>query len=132
MDRYPRCVKYLVLCLALLHTMTGGHLVCYAHSHLSQYDQHEHYCDHSYHQTSMGHLPTCCQDCPNDYKHVCDGQLAVRTLRSIDEAEKRFPPPPACVAFVPVMPQSVLLETIAASPSVCSLRLHLFYGVLLI
>ena len=130
MDRYPSFVKYLVLALALLHTMAGGHLVCHAHSYLPQTAHHSaHHCGPS---TSMGHPQTCCQDVPNDYKHLCTGQLAVRTLRCVDDTEKQFPPLPACVAFVPVMYPPVTLDTIAVSPSVYSLRLHLFYGVLLI
>jgi len=51
----------------------------------------------------------------------------------IDEAEKWISVPFfACISLVPVMSQPLLLDTVAVYPSVCSLRLHLFYGVLLI
>jgi len=134
MDRYPSFVKHLVLSLAFLHTMTGGHLVCYAHSHFAQPSQHGQHCDHPHHQSPGIQQPLCCQDCPNDYKHICNGQRAVRTLRSIiDEAEQLISVSlSACVSIVPVMIPPVLSAAVAVYPSVGSLRLHLFYGVLLI
>ncbi|MCL2711317.1 MAG: hypothetical protein FWE95_10590 [Planctomycetaceae bacterium] len=131
MDRYPRCIKWLVLALALLHTTAGGHLVCHVHSHLSRLDQQQRHCDHN---RSLGiQQATCCQDCPYNYKHICNEQLAVRTLRTVDEAEKLVSVSPVpCVSFVPVMYPPVLPDTVADYSSVRSLRLHLFYGVLLI
>jgi len=137
MDRYSCCMKYLVLALALLHPMSGGHMVCHAHSHLVRFVQHEHRVQHGHHcdqHPSPGiQQPACCQDCPYNYKHVCNGQLAARTFRSVDEAEQLISvATSAGVSFLPVMVLPVLRDAVAACPSVCVLRLHLFYGVLLI
>jgi len=135
MERYPSCLKYLVLVLALLHSLTGGHLVCYAYSHLSQLNQHEHRC-HSPHCQSPGSLKSCCQDVPYDCQHICDGQLATRTLRGTDEAATLVPIPSSdCVSFVSAFYPSVLSDdrdAIAGLYPALPLRLHLFYKVLLI
>ena len=131
MGRYSSYTTYLVLALSLLYTMTGGHLVCYAHLHLSQLDQQQRHCDHN--RSSGIQQATCCQDCPYNYKHICNGQLAIRTLRIVVEAEPLVSVSPIpCVFITPVMYPPILPDTVAAYSSVCSLRLHLFYGVLLI
>jgi hypothetical protein len=62
--------------------------------------------------------------------------LVLLTLRSIDEIAKRLSVPfSAFVSTVPIVYQPVLVgfrDTVAIHSAAFSLRLHLFYGVLLI
>ena len=140
MDRYPDCIKYLVLLLVLLHTLVSGHLFCCAHAHsLPQISCAEKPCDHSHCQPPKDHPPTCCcQDDSCDHPDPCNGNepLVLLTVRSIDDIAKWHSVPfSALVSTVPVVYQPVLVgfrDTIAIHPSALSLRLHLFYGVLLI
>ena len=140
MERYPNCLKHLVLLVALLHTLAGGHTVCYAYSYLPQFDQYvKRHCGHLHCQPPENHPLTChCQDCPRNCEHFCNSneQQAIRASRSIDEAKQLVPVPFSdCVSFVFAFYPSVLpdvRDAISVFPPALPLRLHLFYGVLLI
>ncbi len=158
MDRYPALLKYLVVCLAFLHTLAGGHIYCCAHVHWTETEsgnvadtlftlRHSHHShqgghrhDHSHHRVTDESQDStcCCQDDPCSHDHACDGngQQAISTQRSVDEAAKLFPVPlPFFVSIVPVTTPSVATgfhDTIPVPSPALPLRLHLLYGLLLI
>jgi len=132
MQRYPRIIQYLVLCLAFLYAFAGGHFLC-AHSvsHL------EHQCDQTHHQTPKDHSPSCC--CPVDsggQKHRCHSQPVIIVHRGVKESTNSLQNP--YIAFVSVFPEegspgtSSLHDANVVSLSVPPVRLHLLYRSLLI
>ena len=158
MDRYPASLKYLVVLLAFLHTLAGGHAYCCDHVHCSEYEsgdmadalltlRHSHHAhpgghyDHAHHHATDEPLNSnccCCQDDPCDHDHGCNGsgQQAISPPRSADDALEQLQAPISFfVCTVPVTPPSVstgFYETVSVPSPALPLRLHLLYGLLLI
>ncbi len=158
MDRYPASLKYLVVLLAFLHTLAGGHAYCCVHVHWSETEsgnvtdtilglRHSHHAhpgghhNHSHHHATDEPLNSnccCCQDDPCDHDHGCNGsgQQAISPPRSADDASEQLQAPISFFVFtVPVTPPSIatgIQDTVSIPSPALPLRLHLLYGLLLI
>ena len=141
MQRYSGFVRYPVLFLAVLHALSGGHVVCHAHfvpqpvatpsASCAEYD-----CCHPHDQVPEDRQPACC--CLDDFcngEHPCNSneQPAIVAPRSVNESVDLFQIPLG--DFISQTSAPLLTGfrgIVTVCPSAPPVRLHLFYRSLLI